>query len=148
YGARGCGQWGRAAELAAGQLRYNPSLPRTATASSDEASKVTHTATMAGRRMSGVLQSKVAQMQLALELQGEAAVPTTPPRPTPMVCPRCLKADLPTFPYVSVGELLRSHTEAEGMDDRSPASSTESRGHEGDSVQDEHQAGAFSNSRV
>ncbi|CAK9107278.1 unnamed protein product [Durusdinium trenchii] len=36
-------------------------------------------------------------------------VPTSPAPLTPMVCPRCLHGDLPNFPYVSVGELMRSY---------------------------------------
>lgn len=210
FGARGCGQWGKAAELAAYQLKHAPLAPPRTSLPVEEATPGKPQANPGRRMSSSMVSSQVAELaselkgdqasapsklaapeagrrsssgrrmsssmaasqvaDLASELKSEAAapsrlatpeagrrgssgrrmsssmaasqvaelaqelkveekpeltkVPTTAstvshhgpaaqPAPlTPMVCPRCLKGDLPTFPYVSVGELTRSHVTA------------------------------------
>jgi len=48
-------------------------------------------------------------------------------KPVPMACPRCLKGDIPSFPYVSVGDLSRTHSvDSSGPIDESTSSSATS----------------------
>jgi len=198
FGARGCGQWGKAAEMAAYQLKHAPlAPPRVSLPESEVVPGTPGTTPVQGRRMSSsMMANQVADLaqelknadtsgaaatntpkanvghrrmsgslmatqvaDLAKELETKAPTPpqpTPPPRRasarrgsammgasqvaelaseltevpmthvasskakdkgeppsapaplTPMVCPRCLQGDLPTFPYVSVGELTRS----------------------------------------
>lgn len=208
FGARGCGQWGKAAELAAYQLKHAPLAPPRSALPVEEATPGKPQAPSGRRMSSSMVSTQVAELaselkadqappsklatpearpvsrgsrrmsssmaapevadlaselksseaaapskvetpelgrrssnrrmsnslpanqvaELAQELKVEEKVeptkvptastvshhgPVAQPAPlTPMVCPRCLKGDLPTFPYVSVGELTRSHVTA------------------------------------
>jgi len=64
-------------------------------------------------------------------------------RPVPMLCPRCLKGDIPSFPYVSVGELSRTHhiDVSAGVDDSSsPSAASNGSESEGELAVDDPEA--------
>jgi len=85
YGPRGCGEWAQIAEAAAARVRME------AATAPDEANKDGKNGRP--RRSSGV----VVAVGSSKDKDKAKAVP--------MVCPRCLRGELPNFPYVSVGEL-------------------------------------------
>eukprot|EP00931_Biecheleriopsis_adriatica_P016603 TRINITY_DN12185_c0_g1_i1.p1 TRINITY_DN12185_c0_g1~~TRINITY_DN12185_c0_g1_i1.p1 ORF type:complete len:1460 (-),score=285.62 TRINITY_DN12185_c0_g1_i1:209-4588(-) len=112
-GPRGCGEWSLAAEAAGVQVRIKSAQSAAAAAGMSE--KVESNNKTQTRR-------RALSKTLILKLEQEPPPPKSDDKPKaiPMVCPRCLRGIQPTFPYVSLGELIRQHG---ACDNRSDASS-------------------------
>mmetsp|Transcript_69556 Transcript_69556/g.123013 ORF Transcript_69556/g.123013 Transcript_69556/m.123013 type:complete len:1504 (-) Transcript_69556:56-4567(-) len=101
HGPRGCGTWAHIADAAAVQVRMDAE----ATAAAERDAAASATADKGGRP----------RRQSFTSLNAAGATPAVAVSPkdkdkskaVPMVCPRCLRGELPNFPYVSVGELNR-----------------------------------------
>jgi len=87
YGPRGCGEWAQTAEAAAARVRMKTTPGHEAAA--DEANK--------GRPRRSSVAANAGPVGSPKDKDKTKA--------WPMVCPRCLRGELPNFPYVSVGEL-------------------------------------------
>eukprot|EP00933_Yihiella_yeosuensis_P056883 TRINITY_DN5631_c1_g1_i1.p1 TRINITY_DN5631_c1_g1~~TRINITY_DN5631_c1_g1_i1.p1 ORF type:complete len:1509 (+),score=336.48 TRINITY_DN5631_c1_g1_i1:66-4592(+) len=114
YGPRGCGgEFSKALDSAATAARLSISA-RYSEGDSSKGRGPRRTSFAAGLGMAKVMAAGTAARRSsgieagAFLLQQNSAPPQEPKvQPTLMVCPRCLRGEVPNFPHVSVGELAR-----------------------------------------